>query len=85
MIIWFSNEAALTALTETGKCISVTDVREDVEDVPGDAIDADITSIKNYFEDDAWMKVLAKGDFPSYKNYQRFLVIGYISSGLTET
>lgn len=67
MILLFSNEVALTALTETSKCISVTDIYEDVEDLPGNAIDADITSIKNHFEDDPWMKVLATGDFQSYK------------------
>lgn len=72
MILWFSNEAALTALTETSKCISVTDIYEDAEDLPGNAIDTDITSIKNHFEDDPWMKVLAKGDFQSYKKLQKF-------------
>lgn len=66
MILWFTNEAALTALIEAGKCVSVNEVDKDAEDLPGDAIDADIDSVKEHFEEDAWIQVLSKGDRQSY-------------------
>lgn len=36
-------------------------VRQDVTDLPEEVIEADITSIKEFFEDTAWDQVLAKG------------------------
>jgi hypothetical protein len=66
MILWFTNEPALTALIEAGKCVSVNEVDKDPKDLPGDAIDADIDSVKEHFEEDAWIQVLSKGDRQSY-------------------
>ena len=49
------------ALTKKGKCISVSDVITQIDNLPGDAIHANIESIKEHFEDTAWAQVLAKG------------------------
>ena len=54
MLLWFSNEAVVEALTKKGKCISVSDVITKIDNLPGDAIHANIESIKEHFEDTAW-------------------------------
>ena len=60
-LLWFSNEAAVEALIETGKCIPVSDVITEIDNLPGDAIHANMESIKEHFDDTAWAQVLAKG------------------------
>ena len=60
-LLWFSNEAAVQALTEKGKCISVSDGITQIDNLPGDAIHANIESIMEHFEDTAWAQALAKG------------------------
>lgn len=60
-LLWFSNEAAVEALTKKGKCISVSDVITQTDNLRGDAIHVNMESIKEHFEDTAWAQVLAKG------------------------
>ena len=59
-ILWFASKNAVQALMQMGQQIPVN-VRQDVTDLPEEVIEADITSIKEFFEDTAWDQVLAKG------------------------
>ncbi|CAH3179800.1 unnamed protein product [Porites lobata] len=58
-ILWFASKNAVQALMQMGQQIPVN-VRQDVTDLPEEVIEADITSIKEFFEDTAWDQVLAK-------------------------
>lgn len=59
-ILWFASKNAVQALMQMGQQIPVN-VRQDVTDLPEEVIEADITSIKEFFEDTAWDQVLGKG------------------------
>ncbi|KAJ7350130.1 hypothetical protein OS493_038331 [Desmophyllum pertusum] len=45
---------------ETGRRISASEVITQIDDLPGDAFASDIASIREHFEDTAWVQVLAK-------------------------
>lgn len=60
-LLWFSSTAAVQTLMETGRRISASEVITQIDDLPGDAFASDIASIREHFEDTAWVQVLAKG------------------------
>ena len=51
----------MQALMQMGQQIPVNEVRQEVTDLPEEVIEADMTSLKEFFEDTAWDQVLAKG------------------------
>ena len=63
MLRWFSSKVAVESLQEIGRLISASNVNCEVDDLPGDAIEYDLTSIRKHFEENAWDQVLAKGTF----------------------
>ena len=60
-ILWLASKNAMQALMQMGQQIPVNEVRQEVTDLPEEVIEADMTSLKEFFEDTAWDQVLAKG------------------------
>lgn len=57
MLLYFSSKAAVECLQETGELIATSNL----DDIPGDVIDLDLSSIKKLFEQNAWDQVIKQG------------------------
>lgn len=60
-ILWFASKNAMQAMMQMGQQTRVNEIRQEVTDLPEEVIEADITSVKEFFEDTAWNQVFAKG------------------------
>lgn len=61
MLLFFSSKAAVECLQETGKLIATSNLNCKVDNIPGDVIDLDLSSIKKHFEQNAWDQVIKQG------------------------
>ena len=65
MMKWFCKEEskAVEDILLSGRKLHLTDVRSlsNVPSIPGEAVEADLSVLKEFFTDDAWKMVLTLG------------------------